>query len=242
MNSQAPYIKIPRLIALAIITGFAIAQNSLQAQTDNSIDQSQFPQVTAQPVDQAVPVGSNVVISVQATNADGYQWLRNGIPMDGQTNSSITIQNAGTNDVGLYSCNVSQSSGGAVPTRAATLIVMKASNLLGGGPITVFGTPLLGGGSQGSCPGPYAGFVTYTKTISQGWGWSPTGTTHTVADGSGRTDTKIQYLGLYGDNGCNQTTVTIPNPTYSPVYIFAIYFTNNVPTNPYPITLTGFNP
>jgi hypothetical protein len=114
-------------------------------------------------------------------------------------------------------------------------------NMTGGGPITVFGTPSSGGGSQGGCPGPYAGYVIYTKTMSQGWGWSPTGTIHTAADGSGRTDTKIQYGGMYGDSGCNQTSVSV-NPVYSPTYRFAIFFTNNVPTNAYPITLTGFNP
>jgi hypothetical protein len=118
---------------------------------------------------------------------------------------------------------------------------MKAGGT-GGGPITVFGTPYPGGGSHNGCPGPYAGYVNYTKTISQGWGWSPSGTVHTASDGSGRTDTKIEYVGAYGDSGCDRTTVTIPHPAFSPVYRFTIYFTNNIPTNAYPITLTGFNP
>jgi len=64
---------------------------------------------------------------------------------------------------------------------------------------------------------------------------------HTVTD-TNRTDTKIQYVGLYGDSGCAQTTISIPNPTFSPAYQFCIYFTNNVPTNAYPMVLmTGFN-
>jgi hypothetical protein len=214
------------------------------------------------------------VLSVQANNADGYQWLRNGVTLDGQTNNSLAIANAGTNDVGLYSCEVFLGTE-TVPTRAANVMVYVASssvvaanvgvvaasssavmakssmvassgsimaNMPGGGPITVFGMPYLGSGSQGGCPGHYTGYVIYSKTVSQGWGWSPTGTIHTITDGSGRADTKVQYLGLYGDIGCNQTTVSIPNPTYSPVYQFAIYFTNNVPTNAYPmILMTGFN-
>jgi hypothetical protein len=117
------------------------------------------------------------------------------------------------------------------------------ANMPGGGPITVFGMPYLGSGSQGGCPGKFTGYVVYSKPVSQGWGWTPTGTVHTVTDGSGRTDTKIQYVGAYGDSGCAQTTVSIPNPTFSPVYQFTIYFTNNVPTNAYPMVLmTGFNP
>ena len=261
MNKHIPHIKIPHIIALTAITGLlAIAPNTTPAQTTDtlltdSVDQSEFPQITAQPVDQAVSIGSSVVLSVQANNADGYQWLRNGVPVDGQTNSDLAIANAGTNDVGLYSCEVSKGAG-TVPTRAANVSVVMASSsavmtsssvatasMTGGGPITVYGTPLLGGGSKGSCPGPYVGYVNYTKTISQGWGWTPTGTVHTAADGSGRTDTKIEYVGAYGDSGCNQTIVTIPNPTYSPAYRFTIYFANNVPTtNAYPIILTGFNP
>jgi hypothetical protein len=245
--------KIPHIIALAAITGLlAIAPNTTPAQTTDplltdSVDQSEFPQVTAQPVDQVVPIGSNAVLSVQAINADGYQWLRNGVPVDGQTNSSLIVANAGTNDVGLYSCEVSKDAE-TVPTRAASVSVVAASSsvtaasLPGGGPITVYGTPYPSGGSKGGCPGPYVGYVNYTKTISQGWGWTPTGTVHKAADGSGRTDTKIEYVGAYGDSGCNQTIVIIPNPTYSPAYRFTIYFANNVPTNAYPITLTGFNP
>jgi hypothetical protein len=266
---------IPHIITLAAITGFlAITPNATHAQTTDtlltdSVDQSEFPQITAQPVDQTVAVGANVALSVQANNADGFQWLCNGVPLDGQTNNALIIQNAGINDVGLYSCEVFNGDQ-AVPTRAASVEVettsgattasmtaakattasalsasamtagASAASMPAGGPIIVYGTPYLGGGSKGSCPGPYTGYAIYTKTISQGWGWSPSGTVHTVTD-TNRTDTKIEYVGAYGDSGCAQTTVTIPHPTFSPVYRFAIYFTNNVPTNAYPIVLTGFN-
>jgi hypothetical protein len=269
MNKHIPHVKIPHIIVLAAITGlFAIAGNIAQAQTTDALDQTEFPTITVQPVDQVVPIGSSVVLSVQANNADGYQWLINGIPADGQTNNSLTIANAGIGDVGLYSCEVFNGTE-AVPTRAANVCVYMAgssavatkssgvvakssavaassgvmtASMTGGGPITVFGTPLLSGGSKNGCPGPYAGYVGYIKTMSQGWGWAPIpGMAHTASDGSGRTDTKVEYFGIYGDSGCAQTSVTI-NPAYSPVYRFTIYFTNNVPTNAYSIILTGFNP
>jgi hypothetical protein len=51
----------------------------------------------------------------------------------------------------------------------------------------------------------------------------------------------IGYMGKFSDTGCNQTTVIIPNPLFSPSYRFTIYFPNNVPTTNYPIVLTGFN-
>ena len=242
MNKHIPHIKIPNIITLAAITGLlAIAGNSVQAQTTDALDQSEFPTITAQPVDQAITVGSNAVLSVQAVNADSYQWLSNGVAIEGQTNSTLTLENVGVNNAGSYSCNVSQSGGDAVPTRAASLNVMTPLDFVGQ-PVCVFGGPIAGGGTQGSCPGNYAGYVNYTKTISQGWGWVPTSTVHMASNGGGRTDTKISYLGIYGDTGCNQTTVTIPNPPPSPKYRFTIFFQNNVPTTNYPIVLTGFNP
>ena len=116
--------KIPHIITLAVTTGLlAIAGNTAHAQTADLVDQSEFPTITAQPVDQAVTVGSNAVLSVQAVNADNYQWQTNGVDIEGQTNSTLTIQNVGVNDAGSYSCNVSQSGGDAVPTRAASLDV-----------------------------------------------------------------------------------------------------------------------
>jgi hypothetical protein len=238
---------IPYILTLAVVTGWVLAINSpVLAQTTDtllmdSIDQSEFPQITAQPVDQSVPVGSSIALSVQANNADGYQWRRNGAAMDGQTNSSLVIEQVVIEDAGAYSCDVSQSGGDPVPTRSAALNVMSAA--MAGGPITVYGAPQANGGTKGTCPGSYAGYVNYTKTISQGWGWAPSTNSTTVfiaADGGGRTDTKIAFGGKFGDTGCNQTAVPVPNPPFSPCYRFTIYFPNNVPTTNYPIILTGF--
>jgi hypothetical protein len=237
--------KIPHIITLAAITGLlAITGNTALAQSDDSLDQSEFPTITAQPVDQAVAVGSNAVLSVQAINADGYQWQSNGVAIEGQTNNTLTIENVGVDSAGSYSCNVSQSGGDAVPTRAAALNVMAASAICGD-QIVVYGLPKASGGTQGTCPGRYAGYINFTKTAAQGWGWVPstnTTTTFTASDGGGRTDTIIAYGGKYGDTGCDQTIVAIPNPPPSPSYRFTIYFRNHVPTTNYPIVLTGFNP
>jgi|GEM_PF-1050383 hypothetical protein len=274
MNKHIPHIKIPNIIALTAVTGLlVIAGNIAHAQTTDllltdSVDQSVFPQITAQPVDQTVLVGANVVLSVQANNADGYQWLFNGVPLDGQTNSTLVIQSAGISDAGLYSCAVSLGTE-AVPTRAASVEVETTANatavdtpaasalaasattsgaiaasLPGGVPIIVSGLPISGGGTQNPCPGNYAGYVNYTKTISQGWGWTPAAntTTFTAANGGGVTGTSVSYLGEYGDSGCGQTTVTIPYPPPSPAYRFTIFFPKTVPTTNYPIVLTGFNP
>jgi hypothetical protein len=204
-------------------------------------DQADFPQISHQPVDLAVRIGSNAVFTAQATNANvTFQWYRNGLAMDQETNSNLVIANAGIDDVGLYTCTISKEGGDSVPTRTASLNVFTDT---AGGPITVYGLPVLSGGSQGGCPGSYAGYVNYVKTVSQGWGWAPsTNTTVHTASDLNRLDTKVQFVGKNGDVGCNQTTVTVPDPTYSSKYRFSIYFVNNVPTNTYAITLSGFDP
>ena len=110
-----------------------------------------------------------------------------------------------------------------------------------GDSIFIKATPTISSGTNGLCPGGFIGYVKYAKTPTEGWGWAPTNTVHTVTD-TNRTDTKIQFTGMFGDNGCNQTTVTVPNPAVSPKYQFTVYFTNNVPTNSYTLELKGFSP
>jgi hypothetical protein len=224
----------------AIIMSVAVVVPGLTAWAIDDPDQAQFAQIMVQPTDQALPVGTNTVLSVMAGNADGFQWYRNGVAIAGQTNNTLVLQNIGTNDVGLYACAVLNGDQ-MVPTRAASVTVYVP---MASGDFLVYGSPVPSGGSSGSCPGSYAGYVNYTKTISQGWGWVPTAGTsnHTAADGTARTDTKVVYLGKSGDTGCNQTSVTIPDPPYSAKYRFTIYFPSDVPTNSYPIVLTGFDP
>jgi hypothetical protein len=256
-----------RGIAIVAITGFVLA---LRAQDATTTDQSQYPSIVQQPVDQCVPVGSPVTFSVVASNADSYQWYKNNAAIDGQTNSSLTIASVAISDVAYYSAAVLKGSDG-VPTRMANLNVytvsgstttttsgtgknrfagaqtmsaMMATDIGGGGVVTVFGAPVVSGGGSGSCPGKYSGYVNFIKTASQGWGWAPTAgvQTHAATDNN-RSDTKIVYTGQYGDSGCGSNSVTL-GYQMSPVYRFSIYFPTNtaVPTNAYAITLDGFDP
>ena len=224
------------------------------------------------PEDQAAFVGESVTFAAEPKFGDmSFQWVRQWPDRDevlmGETNSSLTLAGVQISDVGFYLCAVTRGDQAQL-TRAAALNVCVKSTMrttskqslslqstlsiqyggaqsasYGGGTLTLFGPPVFSAGSQGNCPGSYAGYVNFTRTVSQGWGWAPsTNTTiHTASDAT-RTDTKVQYVGKYGDVGCNQTSVTIPHPTSSPKYRFTIFFPNNVPTNAYPITLTGFDP
>lgn len=256
-----------RGVALAVLVGTILAVHA-----QDSIDQSQYPTILQQPVDTCLAIGATATFSVQAANVTGYQWLFNGNALDGETNSTLTLANVNVASVGFYSVAVMNGSE-VVPSRSALLNVyttssssslstslsasaLKPTSLLsgtlamddmdGGGFITVFGMPVtLYGGGNGNCPGKYSGYVNYTKTVSQGWGWAPstTNTVYTASD-TNSTVTKVYYLGAYGDDGCAPTSVTVPYPAQSPVYRFTIYFPpgTQVPTNAYPITLSGFNP
>jgi len=258
--------RLLRGIAIAAMTGFVLA---LRAQDATSTDQSQYPTILQQPVDQCIPVGSPVTFSVVASNVDSYQWYKNNVALDGQTNSSLLIASVAISDVAYYSAAVVKS-GDSVPTRMANLNVyttsgsttsttttksrftttqsmgtMSAMDLGGGGMITMYGMPVAGGGGSGTgCPGKYSGYVNFIKTASDGWGWAPTSgaSSHTATDNN-RSDTKVYFGGQYGDTGCGTNTVNVANPM-SPVYRFSIFFPQGVqvPTNAYPITLSGFDP
>ena len=67
-------------------------------------DQAEFPQISEQPTDRDVPLGGTTILTTQSTNANNFQWYRNGLPLDGQTNSTLTLENVAIADVGYYSC------------------------------------------------------------------------------------------------------------------------------------------
>jgi hypothetical protein len=55
--------------------------------------------ITTQPVSTAVLTGSNFTLSVTASNANTYQWYKDGSPIAGETNSSYTVSSF---DSGLH--------------------------------------------------------------------------------------------------------------------------------------------
>jgi hypothetical protein len=256
-----------RGIAVAAMTGLTF---STLAQDSTNLDQSEYPTVLEQPVDQCLLLGSSATFSVVATNVDTYQWYKNNTAIDGETNSTFTIASLTTDDAAYYTASVIKGSE-AVPTRAAllnvyittgstlapitttvrktvsklsTTLMSTMSALDAGGGVVVYSAPVVSSGSN-SCCGSYSGYVNYLKPASQGWGfYTDTNTTYHAASDQNRSDTKLSYMGYAGDSNCASNTVVVPDPTFSVKYRFSIYFPRNVqvPTNSYPITLTGFNP
>ena len=78
------------------------------------------------PSNQTAVVGSPAVFSTVAsgTGPYNYAWSKNGAALDGQTNSSLTLNNVTTNDAATYSVIVRGAIG--MVTNSATLTVTKA--------------------------------------------------------------------------------------------------------------------
>ena len=216
------------------------------------------PTIFTQPETQVVPVGGNVTFSVQADNPPvtragpqfTYQWLRMSpgskefVSAPGvSTNNTYTIVNVTTNQVAHYSVKVISSNGARI-SEPASLIVAITNDTRA--PFVYFGAAYPIVGTLDSCPGHYIGYVNFRKSVAQGWGWAPDhfggNTAHTGTDAN-RADTIVQAMGNINDNYCATNAVTIVHSsTEDGKFRFTIYFSNNVPTTPYPITLSGFVP
>ncbi|MBI5386145.1 MAG: immunoglobulin domain-containing protein [Verrucomicrobia bacterium] len=88
------------------------------------------PVITAQPVSQAVTLGSNAVLSVTAQGAEptSYQWWFNAAPLPVATNASLAIEGASLVHAGSYFVVVTDSFGSAT-SQVATLRVFRADAL-----------------------------------------------------------------------------------------------------------------
>jgi hypothetical protein len=64
-----------------------------------------------------------------------YQWEKNGLPVNGATNSILTLSNLSTNDAAIYACAVANP-GGVSISASAVLTVL---------PLPVIGVAMSGG-------------------------------------------------------------------------------------------------
>ncbi len=191
---------------------------------------------------ETVHVGQNVTLQTKTSGGVQFQWLKNGNPIPGATDKTLTLTDVQPADGGFYSADYKNSGGKRFMSPTTTVQVIA----LDSGVLTIYAPPTPGmGGSGTGCPGTYVGLVNYTKTIANGWGWKPDLTTniHTACDPY-MSGTKVEYLGKSADRGCDTNCVTITSsPPSSTAYRFTIYFrTGPVPTTNYPIQLHGFLP
>jgi len=86
------------------------------------------PVIIAQPISQQVDRGQNATFGVGAagTAPFDFQWLKDGVPLPGETRGTLTVSNAQATDVGQYSVVV-RTVFGSVTSATATLSVNLAA-------------------------------------------------------------------------------------------------------------------
>lgn len=104
--------------------GFVVSSNASLTVT------SSVPIITTQPIGGSLMVGGQTTLAVSAKGSTPlfYQWLTNGSPVVGATNSSLTINNAQSSDSAAYSVVVSNSIG-AIISSNTFLFVYSVSDL-----------------------------------------------------------------------------------------------------------------
>ena len=82
------------------------------------------PALTVQPFSQSAAVGTTVRLLAMAVGVQplSYQWLLNGSPVAGATQSSYAIASAALADTGIYSVEVSNAFGGTVSSNATLTV------------------------------------------------------------------------------------------------------------------------
>lgn len=85
------------------------------------------PNITTPPADRAAIEGSNVTFSLvaQGTTPITYQWLHNGAPLAGETNTTLTLTNVGAANVGVYTIEVANTSGTVVSASATLTVILR---------------------------------------------------------------------------------------------------------------------
>jgi hypothetical protein len=79
-----------------------------------------LPVITDQPDSVSVPQGETITLSVTASNATSYQWLKNGEIIPGATGPTLTLTNFQASDADTYTVVVTNSSG-SVTSDPATI-------------------------------------------------------------------------------------------------------------------------
>ena len=97
------------------------------------------PVITAQPVSVLIDLNSTATFTVQTGGVGlSYQWFKDGLTISNETNSTLTIHNANTSNMGEYRCRVSNNYG-AITSEKATL-ALRIPPVFTGQPADVNGT------------------------------------------------------------------------------------------------------
>jgi len=124
------------------------------------------PQITTQPQSLSVPAGESATFSVVATGGEplSYQWMRDGVEMNGLNADTLILPNVNVLDTAAYSVRISNSAGQVV-SQPATLSVSKRTPVVTWPAPSgiVYGTPL--GTAQLNASADVPGTFDYTPGL-----------------------------------------------------------------------------
>lgn len=114
------------------------------------------PAISAQPAAVVADLGTGAVFSVTATGADplSYQWRKDGVAINGSTNSTLTVAGVQLNSAGNYDVVITSPAGSVISSPAAlTVGSSRLSNLsvrstLADGQILIVGFGISGNGQK----------------------------------------------------------------------------------------------
>jgi endonuclease/exonuclease/phosphatase family metal-dependent hydrolase len=148
----------------------AVIKDFLVSGADSSTNP---PSLSAQPLDRTVPVGSNVLFSVNASGATplNFQWYFNtNTALTGATNRAVTVTNAQLTNAGTYSVIVTNNFG-SITSSIANLTVTNAAPIITAQPqnqsAAVSGTAMFSITASGSTPLAYQWYFN-TNTLIPG--------------------------------------------------------------------------
>ncbi|MEP6948534.1 MAG: immunoglobulin domain-containing protein [Ginsengibacter sp.] len=82
------------------------------------------------PSSQTVATGNTITLSITATNATGYQWLRNGTNISGATSASYTMNPLTTSNSGSFQVSVNNSASGGCANVLSSVVTVTPSTIL----------------------------------------------------------------------------------------------------------------
>ena len=87
------------------------------------------PSITLQPVSQSTVAGGGVSFSITASGTEplSYQWRKDGTPISSATNSSLTLANVQTEQLGAYTVVVTNSLGSVTSASASLSLSVSAT-------------------------------------------------------------------------------------------------------------------
>ncbi|MDB6065752.1 MAG: delta-60 repeat domain protein [Pedosphaera sp.] len=98
---------------------------TLQASATNFV--AVTPAILNQPASQTVTYGGTATLNAVVSGSPvlNFQWYQNGSPVNGGTNTTLTLSNVQVSQAGAYTVSISNSAGGTV-SQPATLTVLRA--------------------------------------------------------------------------------------------------------------------